>query len=55
MTDLAVLAGAYGLDVRDLESGLIRLDLAHGQGTARCPRGRPCAAPRRAICHDHLA
>ena len=54
MTDLAVLAGAYDLDVRDLESGLIRLDLAHGQGTAVAREADPRGAAA-AICHDHLA
>jgi hypothetical protein len=46
VTDLAGLAGASGLDVRDLESGLVRLDLAHGRAMARCPGGLACAALR---------
>ena len=43
---LAGLAGACGLDLRDLESGLVRLDLAHGRAMARCPGGRACTALR---------
>ena len=43
---LAGLAGACGLDVRDLESGLVRLDLAHGRAMARCPGGQACLALR---------
>jgi len=46
VTDLARLAGACGLDVRDLESGLVRLDLAHGRAMARCPGGQACLALR---------
>ena len=46
VADLARLAGACGLDVRDLESGLVRLDLAHGRTMARCPGGRTCLALR---------
>jgi hypothetical protein len=46
MAGLACLAGACGLDARDLESGLVRLDLAHGRATAHCPGGRACAALR---------
>ena len=46
VTDLARLAGACGLDVRDLESGLVRLDLAHRPAMARCPGGQACLALR---------
>ena len=46
VADLARLAGACGLDVRDLESGLVRLDLAHGPAMARCPGGQACLALR---------
>jgi len=41
---LAGLAAASGLDVRDLESGLVRLTLAHHGGMGSCPGGRSCAA-----------
>jgi hypothetical protein len=44
---LAGLAAAGGLDVRDLEAGLVRLDLAHGRAMAGCPGGQACAALRR--------
>jgi hypothetical protein len=44
---LARLAAACGLDVRDLEAGLVRLDLAHGRAMAGCPGGRACTALRR--------
>ena len=43
---LARLAGACGLDVRDLESGLVRLELAHGRAMARCPGDQACLALR---------
>jgi hypothetical protein len=46
VTDLARLAGVCGLDVRDLESGLVRLDLVHGRAMARCPGGQACLALR---------
>ena len=46
MTGLAGLAAACGLDVRDLESGLVRLDLAHGRAMTRCPGGPACTALR---------
>ena len=46
MADLARLTGACGLDVRDLESGLVRLDLAHGRAMARYPGGQACLALR---------
>jgi hypothetical protein len=48
--DGAVLVGlavACGLDVRDLEAALVRLDLAHGRVMAGCPGGRACTALRR--------
>ena len=38
LTGLAGLAAASGLDVRDLESGLVRLELSHRRAMARCPR-----------------
>jgi hypothetical protein len=44
---LAGLAAACGLDVRDLEAGLVRLDLAHGRAMASCPGGQACTALRR--------
>jgi hypothetical protein len=44
---LAVLAAACGLDVRDLEAGLARLDVAHGRAMASCPGGQDCTAVRR--------
>lgn len=43
---LAGLAAAWELDVRDLESGLVRLALAHGRAMALCPGGRACTALR---------
>ena len=46
VTGLAGLAAACGLDVRDLESGLVRLGLAHGRAMARCPGGQACLALR---------
>ena len=42
VTGLAGLAAASGLDVRDLESGLVRLELAHHRAMARCPGGQAC-------------
>ena len=44
LTGLAELAVASGLDVRDLESGLVRLELAHGRTMARCPGDQACMA-----------
>jgi len=46
LTGLAGLAAGSGLDVRDLESGLVRLELAHSRTMARCPGGQACAALR---------
>ena len=46
-TGLAGLAAACGLDVRDLESGLVRLELAHSRAMARCPGGHACTALQR--------
>jgi hypothetical protein len=46
MAGLAGLAAACGLDVRDLESGLVRLELAHGRAMGRCPGGQACTALR---------
>ncbi len=36
------IAGSAGLDLRDLESGLVRLALAHHRGVDDCPGGRSC-------------
>jgi hypothetical protein len=36
-------AGDAGLDLRDLESGLVRVALAHRDGMDACPGGRDCA------------
>lgn len=47
VTGLAGLAAACRLDVRDLESALVRLELAHGRVMDRCPGGRACTALRR--------
>jgi hypothetical protein len=44
---LAGLAVACGLDMRDLEAGLVRLNLAHGRAMAGCPGGGACTALRR--------
>jgi hypothetical protein len=46
---LAGLAAACGLDVRDLEAGLVRLDLAHGRAMDSCPGGQDCTALRRPV------
>jgi len=43
---LAGLAAAADLDVRDLEAGLVRLDLAHGRAMSGCPGGQACTALR---------
>jgi len=55
LTGLVVLAGAFDLDARDLESGLVRLDLAHGRAMARCPGGQSCVALQQAMSHDRPA
>jgi hypothetical protein len=44
LSDLADLASSAGLDVRDLESGLVRLALGHHRAMASCPGGQACAA-----------
>jgi len=44
---LAGLAAACGVDVCDLEAGLVRLDLAHGRAMDSCPAGQACTAQRR--------
>jgi hypothetical protein len=44
LSDLADLATAAGLDLRDLESGLVRLALGHHRAMASCSGGRSCAA-----------
>ena len=41
---LEALARRAGLDVRDLEAGLVRLWLAHGRRAPRCPGGERCVA-----------
>jgi hypothetical protein len=46
---LAGLAAACGLDIRDLESGLVRLDLAYGRAMAGCPGGQACTALRQPV------
>ena len=51
VTGLAGLAAACGLDVRDLESGLVRLGLAHGRAMTRCPGGPACTALRPPVPH----
>jgi hypothetical protein len=38
--------GAAGLHVRDLEAGLVELDLAHGRAMSGCPGGQACLALR---------
>jgi hypothetical protein len=43
-TGLSDLANAAGLDLRDLESGLVRLALGHHRAMASCPGGQACAA-----------
>ena len=45
-TCLTGLTVACGLDVRDLEAGLVRLDLAHGRAMAGCAGSRGCTALR---------
>lgn len=44
LSDLADLANAAGLDLPDLESGLVRLALDHHRAMASCPGGKACAA-----------
>ncbi len=39
---IALLAAAAGLDIRDLESGLVRLALAHRRTRSACPGGDQC-------------
>lgn len=41
---IAHVARAAGVDVRDLESGLVRLALAHRRDAATCPGGEGCVA-----------
>jgi hypothetical protein len=40
---LRTISDASGLDVRDVESALVRLTLAHGRGFASCPGGKHCS------------
>jgi len=49
VSGLAGLAAACELDVRDLESGLVRLGLAHGRAMAGCPGGQACTALRQPV------
>jgi len=49
VSGLAGLAAACGLDVRDLECGLVRLGLAHGRAMAGCPGGQACTALRQPV------
>jgi hypothetical protein len=42
LPQIAPLAAAAGLDVRDLESGLVRLALAHRRTRSSCPGGDQC-------------
>jgi hypothetical protein len=44
LSDLADLANAAGLDLRDSESGLVRLALGHHRAMASCPGGPACTA-----------
>jgi hypothetical protein len=48
LSRIAGLATAAGLDVRDLEAGLVRLDLAHRRLRRACPGGSRCAVLRSA-------
>jgi hypothetical protein len=42
LPQIARLAAAAGLDIRDLESGLVRLALAHRRRRSACPGGDQC-------------
>lgn len=42
LPEIAQLAAAAGLDIRDLESGLVRLALAHRRTRSACPGGDQC-------------
>lgn len=44
LAELAELASECGLDLRDLESGLVRLALAHRRRSRSCPGGQACRA-----------
>jgi len=44
LSDLADLANSARLDLRDLESGLVRLALGHYRAMTSCPGGKACAA-----------
>jgi hypothetical protein len=46
LADLARLADMAAVDLRDLESGLVRLALGHGRAMTSCPGGQNCAALR---------
>jgi hypothetical protein len=43
LPEMARLAAAAGLDLRDLESGLVRVALAHRRTRSACPGGDQCA------------
>jgi hypothetical protein len=43
LPQIARLAAAAGLDIRDLESGLVRLALAHRRTRSPCPGGDQCS------------
>jgi endonuclease III len=57
VTQVARLACAAGIDARDLESGLVRLALAHAARMADCPGALRCTAlaPRHGPGHSTLA
>ncbi len=42
LPEIARLAATAGLDIRDLESGLVRLALAHRRTRSACPGGDQC-------------
>ncbi len=42
LPQIARLAAAAGLDIRDLESSLVRLALAHRRSRSACPGGEQC-------------
>jgi hypothetical protein len=44
LADLASVAAVSGLDIRDLETALVRLDLAHRRRHRQCPGGASCSA-----------
>jgi hypothetical protein len=48
LPQIASLAATAGLDVRDLEGGLVRLEMAHRRLRSPCPGGWRCALLRNA-------